>query len=62
MSVWDLICDISFSNLAFTNVGAFTLGAQNLDTLMMDFSLDEYELSLPVSFDYFQFKDYFIRH
>ena len=48
------MCDLSFSNVSFTNASALEFGVldvQNWDVILVDFYFDEFEVSFSISFD-----------
>lgn len=56
ISVWFLMCDLSFGNVSFMNVGVIVFGAYmfRIETSSWIFFCDDYEMSFINSFDYFE--------
>ena len=61
--MWDLMCDLSFSNVSFTNVDVpsyWGTDVQNWDVFLVGFPFDFYDVSFPICFNCFWLKVYFI--
>jgi hypothetical protein len=57
-------CALSFSKVSFMNMGGLALGAYifRIESFLVDFSFDEYEVSVLIYFDNFWLKVNFIHY
>ena len=55
ISVWGLMCELSFSNVSFMYVDALVFGidAKYSDFILIDYSCGEYEVFFSTSSDWF---------
>ena len=59
------MCALSFNKVTLMNVAApciWSIDIQNWEFILVDFTFDEYEVSLPVFFDNFRLEVNFIRY